>query len=104
MVSKRIFALTVPAEEFSIDGFEWEPVPKDDQSYRISIWALVIKNLQEESLIYRWTLLVLLWAIKWAPLESKYISGRVDKACLGNHTDVDPDQDVFEEREDIGLV
>jgi hypothetical protein len=101
MVSKH-FALTVPAEEFSIDGFEWEPVPKGIKVTG-SRYALVIKNLQEEKFNLPLDATRVALGNQMGAPGSKYISGRVDKACL-EITDVDPDQDVFEEREEIGLV
>jgi hypothetical protein len=80
MESKH-FALSVRAEEFSMDGISWEPIPAGI-NLRGSRYAVVIRGLREEKFELPLSQTrVALGNSRGAP-GSKYISGRVDKACL----------------------
>lgn len=69
------------ADEFSADGVNWQKIP-DTIEVRGSRYALVIKDLHEE----RFTLPLNQTRVPVGPstgrLGSRYIQGRVDKACL----------------------
>jgi hypothetical protein len=69
------------AAEFSADGVKWERIP-DTIEVRGSRYALIIKGLREES----FTLPLDQTRVPVGPstgrLGSRYIQGRVDKACL----------------------
>lgn len=80
MVSKH-FAVPVRAEEFSIDGINWEKISPEINVLG-SRYALVIRNLHKEEfdLVLSKTKVAL--GTSMGAVGSKYISGRVDKACL----------------------
>lgn len=69
------------ADEFSADGINWQKIP-DSIEVRGSRYALVIDDLHEE----RFTLPLDQTRVPVGPstgrLGSRYIQGRVDKACL----------------------
>ena len=69
------------AEEFSPDGINWQKIP-DTIEVRGSRYALVIEDLHEE----KFTLPLDQTRVPVGPstgrLGSRYIKGRVDKACL----------------------
>jgi hypothetical protein len=69
------------ADEFSADGIKWEKIPETIQ-VRGSRYALVIEDLYEE----KFTLPLDQTRVPVGPstgrLGSRYIKGRVDKACL----------------------
>lgn len=80
MTSKH-FAEPVRAEEYSVDGFSWKPVPEEIDVLG-SRYALCIKDLEEvdEELALAHTR-VALGNSRGRP-GSDYIKGHVDKACL----------------------
>lgn len=69
------------ADEFSADGINWQKIP-DTIEVRGSKYALMIEDLHEE----RFTLPLDQTRVPVGPstgrLGSRYIQGRVDKACL----------------------
>jgi hypothetical protein len=75
------FAEPVAAAEYSVDGVSWHAIPKTIE-VRGSRYALVIDRLSEE----RFTLPLDQTRVFLGPsigrLGSKYVQGRVDKACL----------------------
>jgi hypothetical protein len=75
------FAEPFAAAEYSADALTWEKIP-DTIEVRGSRYALVIDRLVEE----RFTLLLDQTRVPVGPsmgrLGSKYVQGRVDKACL----------------------
>jgi hypothetical protein len=75
------FAVSAPAEEYSVDGINWQPVPKGI-NVTGSRYALAVQNLRKEE--FRLPLAQTRVAVGTSTgiLGSKYISGRVDKACL----------------------
>lgn len=91
------------AEEFSIDGQKWVPVP-DGIEVRGSRYALVIESLEEADL----TLPLARTKVARGPSVGRsgmtYISGHVDKACLELNPDVDVPLAPDEQSTPIGLV
>ncbi len=69
------------AAEYSADGVAWEPIPETIE-VRGSRYALVIEDLRER----RFTLPLAQTRVPVGPstgrLGSRYVKGRVDKACL----------------------
>lgn len=80
MESKH-FAEQVRADEYSVDGTSWEVIPKGINVLG-SRYALAIENLRKES----FTLPLARTRVAIGKSEglegSRYIKGRVDKACL----------------------
>ena len=80
MESKH-FAEQIPADEYSADGSQWVRIP---QGVKVlgSRYALLIKNLRpvEFDLALDRTRVAL--GTSMGAIGSKYIAGRVDKACL----------------------
>lgn len=75
------FAEPLCAAEYSADGREWQEIPPDIQ-VRGSRFALVIRNLRKvnESLPLDQTRVAV--GNSMGRLGSRYVLGRVDKACL----------------------
>jgi hypothetical protein len=96
------FAISAPAEEFSTDGIKWEPVPKGI-NVTGSRYALAVLNLRKEE--FRLPLAQTRVAVgtSMGVLGNKYISGRVDKACLEITSETGADGGALE-CEAIGLV
>jgi hypothetical protein len=80
MESKH-FALSVRAEEFSVDGVTWQSVPVGIHVTG-SRYAVVIKNLRKEHFELPLAQTRVALGNSRGAVGSKYISGRVDKACL----------------------
>lgn len=80
MESKH-FAPSVRAEEFSIDGANWKPIPAGI-NVTGSRYAVVIKNLHQEKFELPLAHTRVALGNSMGTVGSKYISGRVDKACL----------------------
>ena len=99
MISRH-FAEPVRADEFSTDGLKWEEIPRAI-NVRGSRYALVIRDLRKEEfeLALEGTRVAL--GNSMGARGSKYISGRVDKACLEI---ADPDPSVPQKTVHIGLV
>jgi hypothetical protein len=95
------FAEQIPADEYSPDGITWTPVPAGI-SVRGSRYALVVKNLRREDFDLPLDATRVAVGRSIGTRGSKYISGRVDKACLEVTDDVLAQHD--EKRIHIGLV
>lgn len=97
------WAEPVPADEYSIDGYEWTAVPKGVE-VRGSRFALVLSDLQEQELQLPLARTRVAVGPNQGKLGNKYVSGRVDKACLEVGSDIDlpaaPDEQVTQ----IGVV
>lgn len=91
------------AEEFSTDGQKWEQVP-DKIEVRGSRFALVIDDLKEADLSLPLSRTTVALGPSIGKSGRKYISGRVDKACLelGANVDIPPAPD--EQSTPIGLI
>lgn len=80
-MNSRHFAPKLRADEYSVDGISWIPVPE-----RINVlgsrYALVIKNLHREDFDLPLDATTVAVGNSIGAPGSKYISGRVDKACL----------------------
>ena len=101
-MDSRHFALSVRAEEFSVDGIKWEPVPRGI-NVTGSRYALVIKNLRKEKFDLPLARTQVSMGNKMGAPGSTYISGRVDKACL-EVTDSARSDEREKEPAHIGLV
>ena len=80
MESKH-FAVSAPADEYSVNGIEWEPVPPGIKVTG-SRYALVIKNLRQEKFTLPLGRTQVSMGNSIGVAGSRYIRGRVDKACL----------------------
>ena len=80
-MDSKHFAQSVRAEEFSVDGLNWKPIPRAI-TVTGSRYAVVIKNLHPEELELPLAQTRVALGNSMGIAGSKYISGRVDKACL----------------------
>ncbi len=80
-MDSKHFAPAVRAEEFSIDGLNWKPIPAG-VNVTGSRYAVVIKNLHREEFELPLAQTRVALGNSMGAVGSKYISGRVDKACL----------------------
>jgi hypothetical protein len=80
-MNSKHFAVTVRAEEFSVDGIGWEPVPRGI-NVTGSRYALVIKNLRKEEFDLSLADTQVSLGNSVGKAGTRYIRGRVDKACL----------------------
>jgi hypothetical protein len=95
------FAEPVRADEYSVNGLKWEEIPKSINVLG-SRYALVIRNLRREDFELPLERAKVALGNSMGARGSKYISGRVDKACFEITGDADPR--VPEKRVRIGLV
>lgn len=97
------WAEPIPADEYSIDGQEWLAVPKGIE-VRGSRYALAIKDLRPAE----FKLPLARAEVALGPSQgrgaSRYVSGRVDKACLRMSADLGRPLEPGEREVDIGLV
>lgn len=82
------FADPVRAEKYSVDGIHWQDVPAAINVLG-SRYALAIKDLHEEDFILPLEKTRVAVGPSMGALGKKYISGRVDKACLDLSEQVD---------------
>lgn len=75
------FAEPLRADQYSIDGFNWQRIPQEINVLG-SRYALVIKSLEREELGLDLSRTKVALGNCMGRLGNKYISGRVDKACL----------------------
>jgi hypothetical protein len=75
------FAEPLRAREYSSDGLAWNRIP-DTISVLGSRFALVIKDLREEEHVLPLNQTRVAVGNSRGKLGSRYIQGRVDKACL----------------------
>jgi hypothetical protein len=80
MVSNH-FAEPLCAAEYSVDGIKWETIP-DSIEVRGSRYALVIDEILEDSFKLPLNMTRVPVGPSAGRLGSRYINGRVDKACL----------------------
>jgi hypothetical protein len=80
-MDSKHFAVSAPAEEFSIDGINWQVVPKGI-NVTGSRYALAIRNLRIEKFRLPLAQTRVAVGISAGVVGAKYINGRVDKACL----------------------
>jgi hypothetical protein len=80
-MTSRHFAEPLRADEFSVDGTEWQPIP-DTINVVGSRFALVLEDLRREELVLPLAKAqVAIGLCKGRP-AGRYIQGQVDKACL----------------------
>ncbi|MGB8768940.1 MAG: hypothetical protein WCC92_04955 [Candidatus Korobacteraceae bacterium] len=101
-MESRHFAPSVRAEEFSVDGIKWQPI-SPAINVTGSRYALIIKNLHKEEFELPLTRTRVALGNNMGAVGSKYIRGRVDKACL-EVTGSAPGGEGNEVLVDIGLV
>jgi hypothetical protein len=75
------FAEPIRADQFSADSINWEDIPNTIH-VRGSRYALVIKNLQRQELTLPLTQTKVPIGPSTGRIGSRYLRGRVDKACL----------------------
>jgi hypothetical protein len=80
-MDSKHFAEPVRAEEYSVDGINWKEIPQAI-NVRGSRYALVVKNLHQEDFDLALNRTKVALGTSMGAVGSKYISGRVDKACL----------------------
>lgn len=100
MESKH-FAEPLRADEYSIDGLKWKEIPESINVLG-SRYALVIKNLRKADFELPLENTQVALGNSMGARGSRYIAGRVDKACL-EIADVVA-QDIPEKSVHIGLV
>jgi len=94
------FADPLRADEFSVDGLKWEEIP-EAVNVLGSRYALVIKDLRKEEFELPLENTRVALGNSLGKSGSRYISGRVDKACLEM---AEKDPSVPERTVHIGLV
>jgi hypothetical protein len=80
-MASRHFATQVRAEEFSVDGIRWQRIPSAINVLG-SRYALPIKNLRHEDFDLALARTKVAIGNSKGRLGSRYVAGRVDKACL----------------------
>jgi hypothetical protein len=80
-MNSKHFAEQLRAEQFSVDGAKWEPIPKAINVLG-SRYALAIKALRREEFILPLNKAAVAVGNSKGRLGHRYIAGRVDKACL----------------------
>ena len=80
-IESNHFATPLCAAEFSVDGVRWEEIPATIE-VRGSRYALVIDNLQEKRFMLPLDRTRVPVGPSMGRLGSRYLKGRVDKACL----------------------
>lgn len=80
MTSKH-FADPVRAEQFSVDGRHWQPIPPEI-NVRGSRYALAIRALHQEEFVLPLAKTKVAIGNSAGRTGMQYIKGRVDKACL----------------------
>lgn len=80
-MDSRHYAEQVRAEQYSVDGINWEPIP---QAINVlgSRFALCIKDLQETSTTLALNATTVALGNSRGRPGSTYLRGHVDKACL----------------------
>lgn len=80
-MESRHFAQSVRAQEFSVDGVQWQPIP-NGINVTGSRYAVVIKDIRPEEIELPLSQTRVAMGNSVGLPGSRYISGRVDKACL----------------------
>lgn len=99
----RHFALPERAKEFSVDGINWQEIPAAINVLG-SRYALAIAELKQESLKLPLSKTRVAIGNSEGRLGSRYVDGRVDKACLRVVDDGSAQGDEERKDVDIGLV
>jgi hypothetical protein len=80
-MDSRHFAEQIPADEYSVDGAKWEQVPPGIRVLG-SRYALVVRNLRKAEFDLPLARTKVALGNSMGALGTRYIRGRVDKACL----------------------
>jgi hypothetical protein len=99
MTSKH-YAPPLRANEYSVDAIEWKQIPPEVNA-RGSRYALFIKNLRREDFQLPLSRTRVALGNKMGAIGSRYVRGRVDKACLEVTDKDDPKNEHIVQ---IGLV
>jgi hypothetical protein len=102
-MNSKHFAEPVRADEFSVDGEVWEDIPRTIDVLG-SRYALVVKNLRKEALTLPLSRTRVAIGNSTGRDGSRYVQGRVDKACLEIGEDVASGPRDDEDAVSIGLV
>jgi hypothetical protein len=108
-MDSKHFAYPIHADEYSVDGIKWDIIPKAIHVLG-SRYALVIKNLRKDKFDLPLERTQVAIGNSIGTIGSKYIRGRVDKACLQvvneaprNRPRDEPEEEIGEAKQ-IGLV
>lgn len=101
-MESRHFAEPLRAEQFSVDGSEWQPIP-DTINVRGSRFALVLEDLREEEMSLPLAKAAVAIGLSKGRAASRYIRGQVDKACLEIYDSVLPGLSDQERSEEIPI-
>jgi hypothetical protein len=96
------FAEPIRAEEYSVNGVEWQPIPQAI-SVLGSRYALAIRGLRKEGFDLPLASTKVAVGNSMGSNGGRYIAGRVDKACLEIMEDIDT-RAISEPKVHIGLV
>ena len=88
------------ARESSVDGLNWEPIPKSI-NVNGSKFALVIKGLRRQDLVLPLERTKVAVGQNRGRVGSRYVRGRVDKACL--EIGVEPERTNVEDKKLIPI-
>lgn len=80
-MDSRHFAEPLRANEFSVDGFNWEAIPSTIY-VKGSRFALVLEDLKQEEMVLPLANARVAVGLNKGRPASRYIQGQVDKACL----------------------
>ena len=80
-MDSRHFAEPLRANEFSVDGSKWEPIP-DTVNVKGSRFALVLEDLKRVDMVLPLANAQVAIGLSKGRPASRYIQGQVDKACL----------------------
>jgi len=80
-MNSKHFADQVRAAQYSLDGIKWEAIP-DSINVLGSRYALVLKDLRAQEFDFPLEAAKVALGVSMGTPASKYIRGRVDKACL----------------------
>jgi hypothetical protein len=101
-MESRHFAEPLRAEEYSIDGVAWQPIPPAINVLG-SRYALAIRQLRKEEFDLPLARTKVALGNSMGSHGDRYIAGRVDKACLEITQEIDSPL-VAEPKVHIGLV
>ena len=80
-MDSKHFAEQIRADEYSVDGRNWQPIPKKINVLG-SRFALVVKSLRKEKFDLPLARTRVAIGNSMGAIGSRYVAGRVDKACL----------------------
>ncbi|WP_169594407.1 hypothetical protein [Antrihabitans stalactiti] len=99
-MDSKHFAEPIRAEEYSVDGLQWAPVP-DGINVLGSRYALCVRDLREVEDEVDLSMTRVALGNSKGKIGSRYVRGRVDKACLEVTAGAGPDGSALKR---IGLV